>query len=158
MTNPNWNEPLVAVHPDGRRVDVEVKIGPNSDGDYFITPLLDGGHSVFRADGTHWNNDTPWRIENRTKAPAYPEGMTPERWDRAENILRGTPLGRELLAELKPVDDVRDGLKAAIIAARPDFLGASDFTNSYKVAAEGFLTRLIDELPNHGLTITEATP
>lgn len=77
----DWSRPIEAVHDDGRVVPVIIMSGPDSDGDYGVTPAPDGTHNCFRADGSKWvggyiHGDTGWRIRNVTQPAPTPDELT----------------------------------------------------------------------------------
>jgi len=76
-----WNEPIEAVHEDGRVVPVTLKSSRNG---YEVRPILEEERgpavAIFQSDGTHkWNRTiypphrhVPWRIRNVAQAPETP--------------------------------------------------------------------------------------
>jgi len=89
----DWSGELEAVHEDGRVVPVQLKSGPDPDGDYNVTPAPEGGHNCFRPDGSKWvgkylKPDTGWRIRNVTPQPAPQADTKPDVTARMEALVR----------------------------------------------------------------------
>jgi hypothetical protein len=87
-----WDEPIEAVHEDGRVVAV-VAAAPDIDGDRQTAPTLEGGYDLFCPDGSSWSGG-PWRIRNVAQAPEtgstapIPSEVGPEVTERMIALVR----------------------------------------------------------------------
>lgn len=158
----DWTKPLVAVHPDGRRVEVDlIRDEPDEDGDHEITKGLwdnDAVSSYFNNEGIPHTErlGNRWRIENREQPPAYPEGMTPERTAEALDILRK-------VANRKAWDAIDDEAQAFMAKVEPVsaleavvFDALDSVPWGYGGDTKGLAKLLAPELVKRGMELAEA--
>jgi len=113
----NWQEPIEAVHEDGRVEPVFLSNRheqPDRDGDYTLRVGSLGGMDVFKADGRFWDDrNIGWTIRNVTPATPTRTALEQRMEDLVRRMAEGNALtnvsqfyieARAILAELEPVD------------------------------------------------------